>query len=77
MVSGVIVAVLKEQFADHITLSDGTSMSLPTGLVIKELYPGSPVTIVYSRESAGNEKVIQSVTHYDLERSLNENDNSL
>ena len=73
MVSGVIVAVLKEQFADHITLSDGTSMSLPTGVVIRQLYPGSPVTIVYSCESAGhNEKVIQSVTHYDLDLGLDD-----
>jgi len=40
MVSGVIVAVLKEQFADHIVLSDETSLRLADGWSSMSLVPG-------------------------------------
>jgi hypothetical protein len=63
MVSGVIVAVLKEQFTDHIVLSDSTSLPLAEGLVIRRLGCGTHVTITYSRESGGGgEMVVQAVT---------------
>jgi hypothetical protein len=62
MASGVIVARLKEQFADHIVLSDNTHIPFPEGLVVKWFGPGSRVTIAYSRDCGGGEMVVQSVT---------------
>jgi hypothetical protein len=62
MSSGVIVAVLKEQFADHIVLSDSTTIPFPEGLVVKWFGPGSSVTIGFSRDGGGGEMVVQSVT---------------
>ena len=64
MVSGVIVAVLKEQFADHIVLSDSTTQPLVEGLVVKRLGSGTRVTIAYNRDNGGggDGMVVQSVT---------------
>ena len=63
MASGVIVALLKEQFADHIVLSDNTHIPFPEGLVVKWFGPGSRVTIAYRRDvGGGGEMVVQSVT---------------
>ncbi len=53
MVSGVIVAVLKEQYADHVVLSDGTRIPLAEGLVVRRMESGSQVTIVYRRNDDG------------------------
>jgi hypothetical protein len=63
MVSGIIAAVVREQFSDHIVLSDNTSLPLAEGLVVKRLGSGTRVTIAYSRDSGGGgEMVVQSVT---------------
>jgi hypothetical protein len=63
MVSGIIVAVVREQFADHIVLSDSTSLPFAEGLVVRRLDSGSRVTIAYSRDNGGGgEMVVQSVT---------------
>ncbi len=62
MVSGIIVAVVKEQFADHIVLSDSTSLPIAEGLVVRRIDSGTRVTIAYSRDSGGSEMVVQSVT---------------
>jgi hypothetical protein len=64
MASGVIAAVLKEQFADHFVLSDNSHIPLPEGLVVRWFGPGSHVTIAYSRDGGGGdgEMVVQSVT---------------
>jgi hypothetical protein len=63
MVSGIIVAVLKEQFADHIVLSDDTSLPLAAGLVIDQFGSGTRILLAYSRDGGGggDEVVVQSV----------------
>ena len=63
MVSGIIAAVVRGQFSNHIVLSDNTSLPLAEGLVVKRLGSGTRVTIAYSRDSGGGgEMVVQSVT---------------
>ena len=63
MVSGIIVAVLKEQFADHIVLSDERSLPLAEGLVIDQFGSGTRIMLAYSRDGgrSGDEIVVQSV----------------
>lgn len=62
MVSGIIAAVVREQFSDHIVLSDNTSLPLAEGLVVRRIDSGTRVTIAYSRDSSGDEMVVESVT---------------
>jgi hypothetical protein len=59
--SGIVIGVLKEQHADHIILADASRVSFPEGLVLDRLPSGSSVTILYSRNNAG-EVVVQSIT---------------
>jgi hypothetical protein len=60
MVSGIMLAVLKEQHADSLVLSDSTSVPIPEGLIVERITSGSRVMILYSRE--GGEMVVLSVT---------------
>jgi len=62
MVSGIMLAVLKEQHADSIVLSDSTSVPLPEGLILERITSGSRVVILYSRKDDGGEMVVLSVT---------------
>ena len=61
MLSGIIVAVLKEQFADHIVLSDERSLPLAEGLVIDQFGSGTRIMLAYSRDGGGGEIVVQSI----------------
>jgi hypothetical protein len=63
MVSGIIVAVLKEQFTDHIVLSDDTTLPLAEGLLIDQFGSGTRIMLAYSRDGgrSGDEIVVQSV----------------
>jgi hypothetical protein len=53
MVSGIMLAVLKEQHADRIVLIDSTYVPLPEGLIVDRITSGSRVTILYSRSDDG------------------------
>jgi hypothetical protein len=53
MVSGIVVGILKEQHSDHIVLADASRVPFPDGLVPEHLPSGSSVTILYSRDGAG------------------------
>ncbi len=46
MVSGIMLAVLKEQHADSIVLSDSTYVPLPEGLIVERITSGSFSTVV-------------------------------
>lgn len=59
--SGVTVGFLKEQHSDHIILGDSSRVELPDGLVLESFPSGSSVTILYSRDDAG-ELVVKSIT---------------
>ena len=62
MLSGIIVAVLKEQFADHIVLSDERSLPLAEGLVIDQFGSGTRIMLAYSRDGGGGDEiVVQSI----------------
>jgi hypothetical protein len=61
MISGISVGILKEQHSDHIVLGDSSRVQLPNGLVLERFASGSSVTILYSRDDAG-EMVVQSIT---------------
>lgn len=61
MVSGISVGILKEQHSEHIVLGDSSRVQLPNGLVLERFPSGSSVTILYSRDDAG-EMVVQSIT---------------
>ena len=61
MVSGIVIGILKEQHSDHIVLADASRVPFPEGLVPEHLPSGSSVTILYSRDSAG-EMVVKSIT---------------
>jgi hypothetical protein len=61
MVSGIVVGILKEQHSNHIVLTDASRISFPDGLVLEHLPSGSSVTILYSRDNAG-EMVVKSIT---------------
>jgi hypothetical protein len=61
MSSGIVIGVLKEQHTDYIVLTDASRILLPDGLVLERLLPGSSVTILYSRDAAG-EMLVQSIT---------------
>jgi hypothetical protein len=64
MVSGVMVAVLKELHADHIVLSDSSCIPFAEGLVVlDQIAPGSRITIVYSRNDDGGGMVVESIKH--------------
>ena len=60
MVSGIVVGILKEQHSDHIVLADASRVPFPDGLVPEHLPSGSSVTILYSRDGAG-EMVVKSI----------------
>ena len=62
MVSGIMLAVLKEQHADSIVLSDSTHVPLPEGLIVERITSGSRVVILYSRRDDGGGMVVLSVT---------------
>ncbi len=62
MVSGIMVAVLKELHADNIVLSDSTRLPLAAGLVLKGVEPGSHVMIAYNRDDDGGGIVVQNIT---------------
>ncbi len=62
MVSGIMLAVLQEQHADSIVLSDSTYVPLPEGLIVERITSGSRVVILYSRSDEGGEMVVLSVT---------------
>ena len=62
MVSGIMLAVLKEQHADSIVLSDSTYVPLPEGLIVERITSGSRVVILYSRSNDGGGMVVLSVT---------------
>lgn len=62
MVSGIMLAVLKEQHADGIVLSDSTYVPLPEGLIVERITAGSRVVILYSRGDEGGDMVVLSVT---------------
>ena len=62
MTCGIIVAVLKEQHLDHLLLTDSTRVSLPEGLIVERLGPGTRITILYRREDPAEMVVVQSVT---------------
>ena len=62
MVSGIMLAVLKEQHADRIVLSDSTDVPLPQGLIVERITSGSRVMILYSRRDADGDMVVLSVT---------------
>ena len=61
MVSGITVGILKEQHSDHIVLADASRVLLPDGLVLERFPSGSSVTILYSRDGAG-EMVVKSIS---------------
>jgi hypothetical protein len=61
MVSGISVGILKEQHSQHIVLGDSSRVQLPNGLVLERFPSASSVTILYSRDDAG-EMVVQSIT---------------
>jgi hypothetical protein len=61
MVSGISVGILKEQHSDHLVLGDSSRVQLPNGLVLERFPSGSSVTILYSRDDAG-EMVVKSIT---------------
>ena len=61
MVSGISVGILKEQHSEHIVLGDSSRVQFPNGLVLERFPSGSSVTILYSRDDAG-EMVVQSIT---------------
>ena len=60
MVSGIMVGSLKEQHSDHIVLTDASRVSFPDGLVVGRFPSGSSLTILYSRDGAG-EMVVKSI----------------
>jgi hypothetical protein len=62
MVSGIMLAVLKEQHADSLVLSDSTYVPIPEGLIVEGITSGSRVIILYSRGDEGGEMVVLSVT---------------
>ena len=62
MVSGIVIGILKEQHSDHIVLADASRVPFPDGLVPEHLPSGSSVTILYSRDGAG-EMVVKSIAH--------------
>ena len=60
MVSGIVIGILKEQHSDHIVLADAPRVPFPHGLIPEQLPSGSSVTILYSRDGAG-EMVVKSI----------------
>jgi hypothetical protein len=62
MVSGIMLAVLQEQHADRIVLSDSTDVPLPAGLLVERITSGSRVMILYRRGDEGGAMVVLSVT---------------
>jgi hypothetical protein len=62
MVSGIVVGIVKEQHPDHIILSDSSRVQIPHGLILEHFSSGSSVTILYTRDGAG-EMVVKSIAH--------------
>jgi len=53
MASGVLIGILKEQYAGYLVLGDNAPIPLPTGLILERFVPGTLVTIDYSRDKEG------------------------
>jgi hypothetical protein len=64
---GVMFAMLEEQHADHIILSDDSHIRLAEGLIVERLGSGARLTITYSRDGAGA-MVAQRIKRSDLPR---------
>ena len=61
MVTGLMVGKIKEQYAGHIILADGTRLSLANGLSLEQFDSEDLVTITYGRDRGGG-MVVQSIT---------------
>jgi hypothetical protein len=64
---GVMFAMLEEQHADHLVLSDGSRVRLAEGLLVERLGSGARLTITYTRDPAGV-MVAQHIKRSDLPR---------
>lgn len=63
MVSGAIVAILKELHHDHVVLVDDTTIPFAPGLVPPRIAPGSRITLRYTRNDGGDGMLIQSIIY--------------
>jgi len=55
MVAGAMVAILEELHADRVDLVGNASIPFSPGLVVKGIYPGNRITILYTRNDDGEE----------------------
>jgi hypothetical protein len=67
MLSGVVVAKLREQHTDYIVLQDGQRLSLAVGLVLEPIGPGTSVKVLYHQTCDGR-VVVDSVERYVIAR---------
>ena len=61
MVAGAMVAILEELHADRVDLVGNASIPFSPGLVVKGIYPGNRITILYTRNDDGEGMMVQSI----------------
>jgi len=62
MVAGAMVAILEELHADRVDLVGNASIPFSPGLVVKGIYPGNRITILYTHNDDGEGMMVQSIT---------------